>query len=89
MVDKGKAETQRILKDMNKNNMYLKSTQITKAILQGERYYNIVKENRSEMYRAYIDTFEFDDPTPMVEVLGNKYKVSNRRKRGYKSPSEL
>lgn len=99
MVDKGKTETQQILRNMSKNNMTLKSKEVSRTYIEGINYYKKAKNGeygseykpRHYTHMQYVPTgpngMGYYQPIDHygVDIVGTKYKVSNKSKRGYKS----
>lgn len=90
MVAKGEAETKSILRNMAKNNMYLKSTEVQKAYVSGKQYYDKAKagEYGKEYKPIHMEiTSAYSDPIHEygVGIMGKNYKVSTRPKKGYRS----
>lgn len=87
-VEAGKRETNEILRNMIKNNMYVSSEAVSRASVKGKKYYETVFRNRTQS-SEYMFTRDEEKNKYRVDVIGSKYKVSNRKKHGYKHPSEL
>lgn len=87
-VEAGKKETNEILRNMVKNNMYVSSKPVSKAAIKGRKYCETVLANSMPSSEYYVTG---DDETGKyrVDVVGSKYKVSERKKFGYKNPSEM
>lgn len=90
-VNVGKQETNQILRELSKSDMGLKSEKVSKATFNGKRYYDLVKSNTggsnesyklSKMENTYQDDGSYWYRT---DVMGTKYKVSNRPHGKYKS----
>ena len=87
-VELGKQETQEIMRKMIKNNMYVFSNPVSKAAVKGKKYYETVFRNRKPS-AEYKMTHDENRNKYRVDVIGSKYKVSERKKPGYKHPSEM
>lgn len=93
MVELGKRETNEILRNMSKQDMGLHSKRIVKASLDGKRYYDTVRGSVGEGNRDYVlsktvygpEEQYSRDNTWTTDVMGTKYKVSNRPHGKYKS----
>lgn len=88
MVDAGKAETNEIMRKMIKNNMYVSSAPVSRASVKGEKYCLTVLQNAPESSEYRMSRNQATGQYKL-EVMGNKYKVSDHKKIGYKHPSEL
>lgn len=90
-VNVGKQETNQILRELSKSDMGLKSEKVAKASFKGKHYYDLVKSNTggsNESYRLSKKENTYQDDGSYwynTEVMGNKYKVSNKPHGKYKS----
>ena len=90
MVNRGKKETKEILQKMAKNNMYLKSSEVKRAYISGYEYYKNAKTGKygkeyRPRYNWYRDANGHIHDEYGVDIMGKKYKISTKPKKGYKS----
>jgi len=94
MVAKGQKEISEIMKNMYKNGMTVKTVKQDKAYLAGYNYYKRAMEGslgseyvpKVYTHYTYYNGIPSSYTTYGVGIQGTKYKVSNKPKRGYKSP---